>query len=243
MAPNDKTLTDMTQARIVATLIDEDGQLFSEVAGATIARDVPQQWFHWLLTALLCSARINGTNAMQAAAGLKAEGLHTVEAILDAPRAQRIRVLNRNGYARFDNVGADSIHAAARRVQDLYGGDLRRLRAAAEGDATRVTALLKEFTGIGATGAAIFCREAQMVWEELFPMADARCLKQARALGLPEDAVALARLAGGTERYVRLLSALTRTSLTGTKSAQANSTRASTKDASGAARAASGHDG
>lgn len=203
------------ETAVARALIADQGQLFSEQVGANIARDVPQQWFHWLLTALLCSARISGRNALQAAAALKEEGLHKVDALLESDRPRRIRVLNRNGYARFDNVGADQIRAAAELVDREYGGDLRRLRAAAEGDAGRVAALLQKVKGIGPAGAAIFCREAQLVWDELAPQADDLCLDRAGRLGLPRDAAALADLAGSRERFVRLLAGLARAALDG----------------------------
>ena len=82
----------------------------------------------------------------------------------------------------------------AKMLLDKYQGDLRRLRAAAERDPGRERALLKECKGIGDVGADIFCREAQIAWNELFPFADRRALETAGRLGLEDDA---ARLASG----------------------------------------------
>jgi len=82
----------------------------------------------------------------------------------------------------------------AKMLLDKYQGDLRRLRAAAERDPGRERALLKECKGIGDVGADIFCREAQVAWNELFPFADRRALETAGRLGLEDDA---ARLASG----------------------------------------------
>jgi hypothetical protein len=41
--------------------------------------------------------------------------------------------------------------------------------------------------GHGATGAGIFCREAQAVWPELHPFVDDKALGMARELGLGSD--------------------------------------------------------
>ena len=62
---------------------------------------------------------------------------------------------------------------------DKYRGDLRQLRAAAGRDPRRERLLLKECKGIGEVGADIFCREAQITWDELFPFADRRALEAA----------------------------------------------------------------
>jgi hypothetical protein len=46
--------------------------------------------------------------------------------------------------------------------------------------------LLKEFKGIGDVGANIFCREAQIAWDELYPFADRKALvvsQEARPAG------------------------------------------------------------
>ncbi|MEY8841301.1 hypothetical protein AB9K41_19920, partial [Cribrihabitans sp. XS_ASV171] len=103
----------MARTDLIDALIEDHGTLYSEEIGANIARDVPQQWFHWLLGALLLSARISAGNAVEAAQALKEEGLHKAEAIRHANHQHLVALLNRNGYARYDNQGADYIHAAA----------------------------------------------------------------------------------------------------------------------------------
>lgn len=204
----------MARKEIVRALVEDQGRLWSEEIGARIDADTPDEWFHWLLGALLMSARISATQATQAAGALKVEELNTVQGLLESDRDQRIRVLNENGYARFDNRGADQIMAAAERVRDAYDGDLRRLRAEG-GDAAGIRARLKAFDGIGEVGAEIFAREAQLVWDEVFPTADDHALEEARALGLPDRPEDLAQIAGGRERYVRLIAGLTRAWLDG----------------------------
>lgn len=204
----------MARRDIVDALIDHQGTLYSEEMGADIARDEPVQWFHWLLGAQLLSARIAAANAVEAGAGLKSEDLHKIDPILDASRDRRIRVLNANGYARFDNRGADYIHAAAELVKEKYAGDLRKLRAAG-GDRDGILKALQEVKGIGPAGAEIFAREAQLVWDELYPTLGKPAEQAAQDLSLPRDADALADLAGSRDRFVHLVAALTRAALDG----------------------------
>ncbi|MSU90390.1 hypothetical protein GE300_12310 [Rhodobacteraceae bacterium 2CG4] len=204
----------MGKQDVVEALIDSQGVLYSEQAGIELGRDEPAQWFLWLSAALLMSARIDAAQAVRAAAALRADGLATAGAVLASDRAARVRVLNANGYARYDNQGADYLHDAARLVADRYGGDLRRLVADAC-DRADVLQRLRQVRGIGATGAQIFCREAQLVWDVLFPFAEGPCLDAARALGLPADAEALVRLAPSRRGFTRLVAALTRAALEG----------------------------
>lgn len=204
----------MERKEFVRALIEDQGRLWSEEIGARIDHDTPDDWFHWLLGALLMSARIDATMAAKAAGALKLEEMSTVQGVLETGRDQRIRVLNENCYARFDNQGADRIFEAAQLVQERYGGDLRRLREEGR-DAGGIRARLKEVKGIGEVGADIFAREAQLVWDELFPMADGHALEQAKVFGLPERPEELAQIAGGRERYVRLVTALARSWLDG----------------------------
>jgi hypothetical protein len=95
---------------------------------------------------------------------------------------------------------------------EKYDGDLRKLREKAGGDSAAVQALLKEFKGIGDVGAAIFCREAQTAWGELYPFADRKALSSAQKLGLPGSADALAALVDRAD-FPRLAAALVRCDL------------------------------
>jgi hypothetical protein len=118
-----------------------------------------------------------------------------------------VKVLNRSGYARYDESTSRYIEETTRLLLENYGGDLRKLRDAAKRDPAQERTLLKKFKGIGEVGADIFFREAQLAWEELFPFADQRALKTAQKLGLGQDAKGLARVVERRD-LPRLLSAL-----------------------------------
>jgi hypothetical protein len=198
--------------RIVEVLFERHGQTYAAELGIDLARNTPSALYRWLCAATLLSARIGAGAAMQAARALADQGWTTAQKMADATWEQRTRTLNQAGYARYDESTSRMLGDTAQMLLDKYGGDLRRLRDAAERDPERERALLMECKGIGEVGADIFCREAQVAWDELFPFADRRALNAAGRLGLEDDP---ARLAGRVSRkdYPRLLAALVRTGL------------------------------
>jgi hypothetical protein len=125
---------------------------------------------------------------------------------------QRTRTLNQAGYARYDGSTSRMLGDTARMLVDRYQGHLRKLREAAGRDPQRERALLKECKGLGDVGADIFCREAQIPWDELFPFADRRARQVAGRLGLEDDPAALAKRVPRKD-YPRLLAALVRAGL------------------------------
>src|SRR5690606_28757891 len=98
-------------------------------------------------------------------------------------------------------------------VLDHWKGDLRRLREEA-GEPAEIERLLQKVPGIGPTGAAIFCREAQLVWPELMPYVDRKAAAGAERLGLPTSPERLASFVDhDPQRFVRLIAGCTRAAL------------------------------
>jgi adenylosuccinate lyase len=120
---------------------------------------------------------------------------------------------NAAGYTRYQERTATMLGDTAELVLDRWGGDLRKLREAAERDPQRERRLLKEAKGMGDVGVDIFFREVQVAWEELVPFADRRALQAAKRLRLGSDAKALHRLVGSPQEFARLVAALVRTEL------------------------------
>lgn len=191
-------------------LLDEAGTTFAEEAGITLA-DKPMPLFELLVLCMLASKPIDATVATRAAKELFREKLRTPDAVLDADRQTMIAAFGRAGYARYDESSATRLVDIATAVRDDYDGDLRGLATRAGTDVATATRLLKEFKGIGDTGADIFLREVQDVWTWVRPHFDARARSAAAELGLPEDADALAAL--GKSECARLAAALVRVSL------------------------------
>jgi endonuclease III len=198
--------------RIVKALLERHGQTYAADLGIDLEHNTPSALYRWLCAATLLSARIGAGAAMQAARALADQGWTSAQKMAEATWEQRTRTLNQAGYARYDESTSRMLGDTAKMLLEKYQGDLRRLRDAAGRDPARERALLKECKGIGEVGADIFCREAQITWDELFPFADRRALDAAGRLGLEDDAEKLAKRVSRKD-YPRLLAALVRTRL------------------------------
>ncbi|MCQ0988333.1 hypothetical protein [Jiella marina] len=204
-----------TSARaLVSTLFERTERTFAEEMGLDLSKNTPMPLFLWLVAANLFSARISAEQALQAAKALKDAGLTTADHMAEATWNERVLILNRNGYARFDEKTSRFLQDMADHCLEAYRGDLRRLRDKADRDPAAERRLLKEFKGIGETGVDIFFREVQIAWDELYPFADKRALQAGAELGLGETAEELARHVERPD-FPRLLTALLRADLDG----------------------------
>jgi hypothetical protein len=80
--------------------------------------------------------------------------------------------------------------------------------------AGRLPKSLKQLKGIGGVGVDIFLREVQVVWNQLFPLADRRALRGTKDLELADEAGSLAQLVGN-RNFPRQVAALVRIGLKG----------------------------
>lgn len=208
----------------VGRLLREYGRTYAEEAGISL-RNTPAPLFQLLVLAVLCSTRIKADLAVAAARELFLAKLRTPRAMADADWQFVVDALGRAHYRRYDESTATALHDGAELVLVRWRGDLRRLRAEADGDVEAVRRLLQEVPRIGPTGADIFCREAQAVWPELRPFFDRVARAQADALGLPATADGLAALVGPADT-ARLAAALVRARLTGSTTTRRRRPRA-----------------
>lgn len=198
--------------RIVDALIDRHGRTYASASGIRL-RDTPSPLFRLLTLSLLLSARIDAEIAVAACRALGDAGWTTPENMADARWEERARVLNHSGYARYDERTSTMLADTSELLMFRYDGDLRRLRDEAGHDAKKERRSLQQFSGIGPTGAAIFSREVQLVWEEMYPFADRRALQTAERLGLGDDVSDLVRNTSGREQFTVLVAALVRCGL------------------------------
>ena len=199
------------RAAVVDRLLDEYGTTYAAEAGFTV-RDTPAALFRLSCLATLLSARIRAEIAVAAARALADAGWTTVDKLSSSSWEQRVKVINRSGYARYDERTARMLGESADLLHDRWHGDLRRLRDEADRDPGAERRLLKELKGIGDTGVDIFFREVQGEWGELYPFVDRRAADSAARLGLPKDAGKLADLVPRRE-LPRLVAALVRVGL------------------------------
>lgn len=189
-------------------LLDRYGTTYADEAGITL-RDKPAPLYQLLVLTTLLSVRIKADIAVAAARELFRAGMRTPEKMLAATWQQRVDALGRGHYVRYDESTATALGDGAQRVLDVHHGDLRRIRADADGDPARVREAVSGFRRIGETGGHIFCREVQVVWPELRPYFDERALAAAGDLDLPTDPERLAGLVAGDD-VARLAAALVR---------------------------------
>lgn len=186
------------------------GTTYAEEAGIRLD-DKPMPLFQLLTLCMLASKPIDASTAVRAAREVFAQKLRTPDAVLGADRQTMIDAFGRAGYARYDESSATRLVDIAAAARDRYHGDVRGLAAESAKDVSAVKRLLKEFNGIGDTGADIYLREVQDVWSWARPYFDQRALDAAGHLGLPTDPDALSELAGAG--CAPLAAALVRASL------------------------------
>ncbi len=179
---------------VLVDLLHRYGRTFAQEVGIRLGRGGPGPLFQLLCASTLYGARISATIATAAARALIEAGWTTPARMAASSWEERTRVLNRSGYARYDESTSRRLGAMAEKLERDYGGDLRRLRREAGGEAREERRLLRRFTGVGEVSVDIFFRELQGVWPELYPFADSRALKAAAQLGLPRTAGGLAGL-------------------------------------------------
>ena len=196
--------------QLVRRLLDVAGTTYAAEARITIG-DKPMPLFQLLVLCMLASKPIDAAIAMRAARELFKAGLRTPKAVLGADRHTVIDAFGRAHYVRYDESSATRLADMAGLVRDDYAGDLRALAERSGHDPAAAKRMLKEFKGIGDTGADIFLREVQDVWTWVRPHFDDRATEAAKRLGLPAQPSKLSDLA--PQDNARLAAALVRVSL------------------------------
>ncbi|GAA3735136.1 HhH-GDP family DNA glycosylase [Salinactinospora qingdaonensis] len=183
----------MTYERIAQVVLAETGTTLAKRAGLRLTDEPAPLWQLLVLTNLV-SARISTDIAIDAARELNEAGGDTPEGMAQLTWQQRVDALGRGHYVRYDESTASRLGGCARIALDDYGGDLRNLAEESGRHYRKLEHRLQRFPGIGPTGAAIFCREAQAVWPWLRPFSDKLVSQGAERLGLPTQTEQLAHL-------------------------------------------------
>ena len=207
-------MSDPTQKAVAEELLNRHGRTFAEEIGIDVEAGTPAPLFQLLYASVLFSTRISAKIAASGTKALIEAGWTTPTKMQESTWRQRTDVLNRAGYARYDESTSRMLADMTDYLISTYDGDLRNLREAAHGKPEGVRARLKEFKGIGDAGADIFLREVQVAWTEFCPFVDKKAQKGADALGLNTDTASLKRYAGDDPHDIaRLIAAMVRSSL------------------------------
>lgn len=197
--------------KVIKTLLKEYGKTYSKETGIKL-RNSPAPLFQWLCASKLYSARIGSEIATDAMKELKKRGWTTPKKMKKTTWDQRVKALHKAHYSRYQEKTSTFLGDTAEKMKEKYNGDLRKLREKAGKDPEKEKKLLKKFKGIGNTGVDIFCREAQSVWDELYPYMDKKAAKGAKKLGLPKDADKLSKKVSKKD-FPKLVAALVRVDL------------------------------
>jgi len=198
-----------SKRQVASSILDRYGKTFCEELKIPVEKNTPSALFQLLCFSLMSSTRIGWQLALSAVRAVLDAGWKTPKAMARTTWRQRTNLLNRSGYARYDESTSRMLGDTSEILLDEYGGDLRKLRERAERDPAAERRLLKEFKGVGDVGVDIFFREVQAAWDEVFPFADKRALKAAGRLKLGRDAEALAKHVSRKD-YTRFIAGLVR---------------------------------
>lgn len=198
-----------SKRQVASSILDRYGKTFCEELKIPVEKNTPSALFQLLCFSLMSSTRIGWQLALSAVRAVLDAGWKTPKAMARTTWRQRTNLLNRSGYARYDESTSRMLGDTSEILLDEYGGDLRKLRERAERDPAAERRLLKEFKGVGDVGVDIFFREVQAAWDEVFPFTDKRALKAAGRLKLGRDAEALARHVSRKD-YTRFIAGLVR---------------------------------
>ncbi|MHB0859571.1 MAG: hypothetical protein ACYC5M_18655 [Anaerolineae bacterium] len=208
-------MNEHTERGLALALLARHGRTLAEELGIPLSPDNPSALFRLLVASLLFGAPVSAGAAGQAAFALSDYGWTDAHTMSRSTWEERVRILRQAGFSRHDESTSRLLDQLVQRLLERYDGDLASLREEAGRDPDRERKLLRELTGGGEESIAVFLREAQAIWEELYPFADETALEGARELGLPADARALAGLVSRTE-YPRLAAGLARVRWEGT---------------------------
>ena len=205
-------LTQRPPHDVTEALLARHGRTFAEDLHIELRGDDSAGLYRLLCFAILAGMKLHHRIALDAADALRKAGWTTPQAMVGADWDRRVRLLNRAGCVRCDERVAEALHDASEALRDRHHGSLVDLRCVG-GDGAQVRARLAALPGVTAPAVDIFCREAQLAWDELYPFADRLALRGAAWLGLPTDAAGLAALSRDRREMVRLVAALVRMEL------------------------------
>jgi len=204
-------MTDRENRATARRLLDEHGRTFADEARIRL-RDTPAPLYQLSVLSMLSSAPIRAHVAIATARELFAAGWKTPTRMVESTWQQRVDILGRGGYRRYDERTSTALGDGAQLILDTWSGDLRKLRAEAGRDPLAIRERLRLLPRLGPTGADIFCREAQGIWPELRPGFDKRAREGAGKVGLPTEPDQLAALVSPDD-LPRLAAALVRITL------------------------------
>jgi hypothetical protein len=203
------SMDDRTKATVRALLNRHPRGYVAEAAGFAVT-NTAAGLFRLLCLSILAEQSAPSGAAIEATRALFARHWDSAPELAKSTERDRATALARAGYKKADEA-SHRLADATKLIMDRYGGDLQRLRAAADGDTGVLHRLLREIPGMDEAGCAVFLREVQMFWPEAGPFLDKHAQEAAQRLELPANAEELLNdvaRGGGQETLSWLVGAL-----------------------------------
>lgn len=158
-------------------------QTFCEECGISLMTD-KNGVFQLLVLSILLSKRISHVLAIRAMRALMHHGLTSALSMSKIPRDDLVKILNKNGYARYDEKTATFLQHDAWVVLTLFKGDPSNIFKTAQRSITHLKNNLEIFKGIGPVGTQIFMCEAQVRYKWLYPCTTPKAVRVAKQIKL-----------------------------------------------------------
>jgi hypothetical protein len=200
---------------MVNAIIAIYGTTFCQELNINIKDGSAASLFQLLCTSVLFGDRVDWVTTISAARLMRQRGLTLSPQNMAAATYEKLlQVLREGGYVLYnlDESAARSLGEMTQAVFDRYNGDVGNLRERAGHSPDKERRLLEEFRGMGDAGIGWFFREAQDIWDELYPYIDHKGIEAAHELGLPDDSAVLARLCRRSD-FTKLAAGLVRVAL------------------------------
>lgn len=159
-------------------------QTFCEECGISLGKDSKNGIFQLIILSNLLSNRISHVLAIMAMQALLRHGMISALSVSEIPREKLVKILNENGYARYDEKTATYLQHDAWVILTMFKGDPNNVIKAAQRSAANLKELLETFKGIGSVGAEIFMCEAQIRYKWLYPCTTPKAVRVAKTINM-----------------------------------------------------------
>ncbi|MEM2994645.1 MAG: hypothetical protein QXI91_01320 [Candidatus Bathyarchaeia archaeon] len=165
-------------------LVENFGRRYSEILGINLSSGEETEIFKWFLASILFGAPINETSVIKTYRCFRKYDVLTPRRILQTGWDGLVKILDEEGYTRYDFKTADKLLEVMKNLTQKYNGSLNLLHDSAS-DAEDLEKRLKDLgRGVGEVTAKIFLRELRGVWVKAEPEPTALVVVAAENLGI-----------------------------------------------------------
>lgn len=168
-------------------LIENFGQLYSEVLGINLRKGDDEEIFKWFLASVLFGAPINETSVIRTYRCFERRGVLTPKKILETGWHGLVEILDEGGYTRYDFKTSDKLLEVMGNLTANYEGSLSLLHERALNSSDLEKRLKDVGKGIGDVTVSIFLRELREIWGKADPRPTPLVILASKNLGIIEE--------------------------------------------------------